>query len=76
VLDADGLDRDGDVEAVGTRGSSAPHDGVIRLERFRQAEPHRALVSARAIDRREQPTPSTAPEHHPADGAAAAGGRP
>ncbi|HEY5647642.1 MAG TPA: VCBS repeat-containing protein [Pseudomonadales bacterium] len=44
------LDRDGDLDAVGTRGNSAPYDGVIWLEQIRSAAPVQVFTQARAID--------------------------
>ncbi|HOC43637.1 MAG TPA: FG-GAP-like repeat-containing protein [Thermoanaerobaculales bacterium] len=55
------LDRDGDLDAVGTRGNSAPYDGLIWIEQRRQAEARPAFVSARAIDSQEMPAPSPPP---------------
>lgn len=49
------LDRDGDLDAIGTRGNSAPYDGVIWLEQVRQAEPGPAFTQARAIDSKQMP---------------------
>jgi hypothetical protein len=53
------LDGDGDLDAVGTRGNSAPYDGVIWLEQVRQAEPQRVFEQARAIDSQQMPLPDT-----------------
>ena len=55
------LDGDGDLDAVGTRGNSAPYDGVIWLEQVRDAEPHPVFVEARAIDSQQMPPPDTEP---------------
>ncbi len=54
------LDGDGDLDAVGTRGNSAPYDGVIWLEQLRQAAPGPVFVPARAIDSQEMPPPDPA----------------
>ena len=44
------LDGDGDIDFVGTRGNSAPYDGVIWLEQVRSDTPTRAFTQARAYD--------------------------
>jgi len=51
------LDGDGDLDAVGTRGNSAPYDGVIWLEQVRTDEPARNFIDARAIDSQEMSLP-------------------
>jgi hypothetical protein len=51
------LDGDGDLDAVGTRGNSAPYDGVIWLEQIRTEEPTRNFIDARAIDSQEMSLP-------------------
>jgi hypothetical protein len=53
-------DGDGDLDAVGTRGNSAPYDGVIRLEQVRLIEERPVFVEARAIDSQQMPPPDTA----------------
>jgi hypothetical protein len=53
------LDADGDLDAIGTRGNSAPYDGVIWLEQVRQGEPSSVFVQARAIDSQQMPSPNT-----------------
>jgi hypothetical protein len=53
------LDGDGDLDAVGTRGNSAPFDGVIWLEQVRSVEPQTVFVQARAIDSQQMPPPET-----------------
>src|SRR5690606_22416228 len=49
------LDGDGDLDAIGTRGNSAPYDGVIWLEQVRLDEPGPVFVQARAIDSQQMP---------------------
>ena len=44
------LDGDGDVDFVGTRGNSAPYDGVVWLEQVRSDEPVRVFTQARAFE--------------------------
>lgn len=51
------LDGDGDLDAVGTRGNSAPYDGVIWLEQVRTDEPVSNFTEARAIDSQEMSLP-------------------
>ncbi len=51
------LDGDGDLDALGTRGNSAPFDGVIWLEQVRSAEPRPAFEAARAIDSQQMGPP-------------------
>jgi hypothetical protein len=50
---------DGDLDAVGTRGNSAPYDGVIWLEQVRQEKPQAVFVEARAIDSQQMPPPDS-----------------
>ena len=60
-LDGDGLediDRDGDLDLVGTRGNSSPYDGVFWLEQVRTKAPGPACRRARAEDSREMPVPT------------------
>lgn len=54
------LDGDGDLDAVGTRGNSAPYDGVIWLEQVRSESPAAVFRQARAIDS-QQMGPSELP---------------
>ena len=49
------LDGDGDVDFVGTRGNSAPYDGVFWLEQIRTETPMPAFTRARAEDSAEMP---------------------
>ncbi len=42
------LDGDGDIDFLGTRGNSAPFDGVFWLEQVRSDEPRRNFQPARA----------------------------
>ena len=42
------IDGDGDMDFVGTRGNSAPYDGVFWLEQVRSSEPRRNFQPARA----------------------------
>ncbi len=44
------LDKDGDLDFVGTRGNSKPFDGVIWLEQVRSKEPTPAFIQARIED--------------------------
>ncbi len=44
------LDRDGDLDAIGTRGNSEPYDGVIWLEQRRTLEATTGFEQARVID--------------------------
>ncbi len=55
------LDDDGDVDFVGTRGNSAPYDGVIWLEQIRSMTPVASFESARAVDSQSMPLPASAP---------------
>ncbi|HJN43508.1 MAG: hypothetical protein CL477_13790 [Acidobacteria bacterium] len=52
--DADG---DGDVDFFGTRGNSAPYDGVYWLEQVRSNTPRPAFERARTEDSPEMPLP-------------------
>ena len=49
------LDGDGDLDAVGTRGNSAPYDGVIWLEQIRRDDPAPVFDQARAVDSQQMP---------------------
>jgi len=51
------LDQDGDMDFVGTRGNSAPYDGVFWLEQVRSNEPLPAFQRARNQDSEEMPLP-------------------
>ena len=51
------LDADGDLDAIGTRGNSAPYDGVIWLEQIRTSEPRASFEQARARDSQLMPLP-------------------
>ncbi len=52
------LDHDGDLDLVGTRGNSAPYDGVFWLEQVRTKAPGPAFRRARAEDSQEMPLPN------------------
>ena len=52
------LDGDGDVDFVGTRGNSAPHDGVFWIEQVRTDTPMPSFTRARAEDSAEMPLPA------------------
>ena len=56
-FEARDLDGDGDVDFVGTRGNSAPYDGVFWLEQVRTEAPMPAFTRARAADSVEMPLP-------------------
>jgi hypothetical protein len=47
------LDGDGDVDFIGTRGNSAPYDGVFWLEQVRTSAPTRVFTPARDRDSAE-----------------------
>lgn len=51
------VDGDGDVDFLGTRGNSAPYDGVFWLEQHRSSEPNRNFQPARAAESDEIPLP-------------------
>ncbi len=53
------LDRDGDMDFVGTRGNSEPYDGVFWLEQVRSDAPGIAFQRERADDSREMRLPVT-----------------
>ncbi len=57
------MDADGDVDFIGTRGNSTPHDGVFWLEQVRTPAPAPAFQRARRNDSAEQPLPETAASH-------------
>ena len=44
------IDKDGDLDFVGTRGNSKPYDGVIWLEQIRSKEPLPTFIQARIED--------------------------
>ncbi|MGD2133398.1 MAG: VCBS repeat-containing protein [Maricaulaceae bacterium] len=49
------LDGDGDIDFLGTRGNSAPYDGVFWLEQIRSDAPRAAFERARDEDSPEEP---------------------
>ena len=51
------VDHDGDMDFFGTRGNSAPYDGVFWLEQIRSAASAPAFQPARAQDSEEMPLP-------------------
>jgi len=51
------IDQDGDIDFLGTRGNSAPYDGVFWLEQVRSDEPLPAFQRARTQDSEEMPLP-------------------
>jgi hypothetical protein len=51
------IDGDGDIDFVGTRGNSAPYDGVYWIEQVRTAAPRPAFERARSEDSPEMPLP-------------------
>ena len=51
------IDKDGDLDFVGTRGNSKPYDGVIWLEQVRSKEPLPAFIQARIEDSISVPFP-------------------
>lgn len=56
-FEARDLDGDGDLDFIGTRGNSAPYDGVFWLEQVRTETPMPAFTRARAEDSPEMPLP-------------------
>lgn len=52
------LDNDGDVDFIGTRGNSAPYDGVFWLEQVRTNTPEAAFQAARNSESEEMPLPN------------------
>lgn len=52
------LDRDGDIDFIGTRGNSAPYDGVIWLEQRRTDHPEKVFTGARKKDSLQMPLPA------------------
>ncbi len=51
------LDQDGDIDFIGTRGNSAPYDGVFWLEQIRTESPVANFQPARTTDSAEMPLP-------------------
>ncbi len=51
------LDGDGDMDFLGTRGNSAPFDGVFWLEQVRSSEPRPSFQAARSNESPEMPLP-------------------
>jgi hypothetical protein len=51
------LDGDGDMDFVGTRGNSAPYDGVFWLEQVRTRAPQKRFSPARDDESQEMPLP-------------------
>ncbi|MFT4860831.1 MAG: hypothetical protein ACI95C_000029 [Pseudohongiellaceae bacterium] len=51
------LDHDGDIDFVGTRGNSAPFDGVFWLEQLRTKITQKTFFGARSNDSEEIPLP-------------------
>lgn len=51
------MDKDGDIDFVGTRGNSLPYDGVYWLEQVRTSQPQANFQRARAEDSEEMPLP-------------------
>lgn len=54
------LDLDGDIDFIGTRGNSAPYDGVFWLEQVRSESARPAFQPARAQESAEMPLPRDA----------------
>ena len=55
------LDRDGDMDFIGTRGNSDPYDGVIWLEQLRGDAWPNVFTPARMVDSEEMPLPNRVP---------------
>ena len=55
------LDKDGDMDLIGTRGNSAPYDGVIWLEQLRGDAWSNVFTPARMMDSEEMPLPNRVP---------------
>jgi len=51
------IDGDGDTDLLGTRGNSAPFDGVFWLEQQRSSEPSARFTPARQNESPEMPLP-------------------
>lgn len=49
------MDKDGDIDFVGTRGNSFPYDGVFWLEQVRSEHPRQVFQRARRNDSEEMP---------------------
>lgn len=56
------IDRDGDVDFIGTRGNSGRFDGVFWLEQRRSRTAAPVFVPARTDDSREMPLPDAMPD--------------
>jgi hypothetical protein len=54
------VDRDGDVDFLGTRGNSGEYDGVFWLEQVRTDAPAPSFIHARVVDSPELPLPEGA----------------
>ncbi|MFT6436902.1 MAG: CubicO group peptidase (beta-lactamase class C family) [Candidatus Azotimanducaceae bacterium] len=54
------LDKDGDLDVLGTRGNSEPYDGVFWLEQVRTIEPKAVFKAARVIDSQQLALPELA----------------
>ncbi len=54
------MDGDGDIDFVGTRGNSAPYDGVFWLEQVRSVEQRPSFERAREADSEEAALPPEA----------------
>jgi len=52
------LDKDGDLDVLGTRGNSEPYDGVFWLEQVRTSKPEQVFTSARVLDSQQMANPS------------------
>ena len=52
------LDRDGDLDFIGTRGNSHPYDGVFWLEQIRSSQPSPLFKQARDIDSKTMQFPN------------------
>lgn len=52
------LDKDGDIDFVGTRGNSHPYDGVYWIEQVRTPQPVASFIRARRLDSEEVPLPN------------------
>ena len=54
------LDGDGDVDFIGTRGNSAPYDGVFWLEQVRSDQALASFAQAREEESQQMPLPESA----------------
>lgn len=52
------MDNDGDMDFIGTRGNSAPYDGVFWLEQVRSVAPGPVFNPARTNESQEMPLPA------------------